>query len=79
MHVLVASGQLDTAMAALRERLSVPAEGGHQLGLPQESWPQLETAVHESGDQNLIQTLEVFIYYIIFNCQVYKILLFSGS
>jgi pentatricopeptide repeat protein len=57
-HVLMAVGELGRILVILREKLCVPIEEGRQLGLPQEAWPRLQTAVQDSGDEELITQLE---------------------
>ena len=59
MHVLVAIGELGRILIILKDKLCVPNKDDQQLGLPQEAWPQLQTAVQDSGDEELIRQLEV--------------------
>jgi hypothetical protein len=55
----MAVGELGRILVILREKLCVPIEEDRQLGLPQEAWPRLQTAVQDSGDEELITQLEV--------------------
>ena len=69
-HTLVAVGELGRILAVLKEKLCIPNQEttvpvqqdsiqDQQLGLPQEAWPELCTAVQDSGDAELIRQLEV--------------------
>lgn len=61
-HTLVAVDELGRILAVLKEKLCVPSEEVsapyQQLGLPQEAWPHLRTAVQDSRDGELIRQLE---------------------
>ena len=55
----MAIGELGRILVILKEKLCVPNDDDQQLGLSQEAWPQLQTAVQDSGDEELIRQLEV--------------------